>query len=63
MEMKTYVGIKDGKVVHNGMEIELPKHDGGISVTQTNRGLYVNGYEWTKNGWKRTIPAIFHYLF
>ena len=31
-------------------------------VSQINEKVYVNGYEYTRNGWKRTLRTIFHYF-
>ena len=32
-------------------------------VTQKGDKLYVDGYEWTGNVWRRSIKALWYYIF
>lgn len=42
---------------------DLPKKSSSSNVTIINDKLYINGYEWKNNQWKRTLKAIWHYWF
>lgn len=57
--------IVNGKLFINGEQIELPKHslNSGLNITQHNNKLYINGYEQIDGKWRRTLAAIWHYLF
>lgn len=64
--MKQVCEIRNGAIIINGEKITPPKKmfgSSGINVTQYNDKLYVNGYEWCNGKWKRTLAAIWRYLF
>lgn len=64
--MKQIFAINNGIIVINGEEIVPPKRafgNSGLNITQYNDRLFVNGYEWCNGKWKRTLAAIWHYLF
>lgn len=41
----------------------LPKKRPINSVTQCGGRLYVNGYEWNRGKWRRTLRAVWNYWF
>jgi hypothetical protein len=48
----------------NGEELPpLPTKRNGSSVTQIDNKIYVNGYEYKKGKWKRTLKALWHLWF
>lgn len=55
----------DGEfIIINGERLYRPgKPNAGLNVTQVGSKVYVNGYEWKKGRWRRTLPALFHYIF
>lgn len=52
-----------GTLVINGQEVDPPTPSKNLSVTQANGKIYVNGYEWTGSGWKRSLRGLFYHLF
>ena len=42
---------------------EHPNKSTSSSVTIINDKLYINGYEWKNNQWKKTLKAIWYYWF
>jgi len=61
--MKQIVGMIDGKLVIDGKYVDLPRPSNNIRVTQYNGNVYVNGFKWVDGKWKRTLDAIWHWLF
>lgn len=57
--------INQHSIQLNGKTIPLPPGRRGkrTSTTVINDHIYVNGYEYTGGKWKRTLKAIWHYLF
>lgn len=51
----------------NGKHHPLPKSVKGRNITTIGTGqgtkVYVDGYELTSKGWKRTLKALFHQFF
>lgn len=55
---------KDGKIFINDCQTNLPKEYKNIKVTQINNKVYVNGFELMEDHtWKRTLKAIWHWMF
>ncbi len=61
--MKHIVGTINGRIVIDGKFVDLPKPSNNIRITQYNNCVYVNGFKWVDGTWKRTLGAIWHYLF
>ena len=55
--------IRNGELYINNRRVEIPGSAKHYRVSQINEKVYVNGYEYTGNSWKRTLRAIFHYFF
>ena len=55
--------IIGSKLFINGEEIELPKSSNRICIVQKNSKVYANGYELVNGKWKRTISALWNYIF
>ena len=55
--------IRNGELYVNSKRVDFPGSKHNYRVSQINEKVYVNGYEYTGDGWKRTLPAIFHYFF
>lgn len=55
--------IRNGELYINNRRVEIPGSANHCRVSQINEKVYVNGYEYTGDGWKRTLRAIFHYFF
>lgn len=54
--------IIGGKVYIDGIKIpDCPKE--GYSSTIVNGRIYLNGYEWKNNKWKRTLKALWYEFF
>lgn len=48
----------------NGEELPpVPTSCFGNNVTQINDKIYVNGYEFKKGKWRRTLRALWHLWF
>lgn len=49
----------------NGKTISPPpsKRCGRVTTTIINDRIYVNGFEYINGKWKRTLKALWHYLF
>jgi len=56
--------ISNNKIVVNGVEIP-PVPNGKIynSTTIIDNKVYINGYELKNGKWRRTIKALFYYIF
>ena len=55
-----------GKFFVNGQEINYPslkKNHYLYKTTQVNNNIYINGYEYKDGKWKRTLKALFYYIF
>jgi len=50
------------KIFIDGMAVEPPKPSDCICISQHNGNVYVNGFEWTGEHWKRTLRATWHWL-
>ena len=61
--IKQVVCINGNEIYVNGEKINPPPKCNGLNVTQVDDKIYVNGYELIGGDWKRTIKAIFYYLF
>lgn len=61
----TSVSCSDGIVTINGKIINTPNKMNLNSVTNINGRLFIGGYEWIPSEckFKRTITAIWHWLF
>ena len=45
----------------NGVEVNEPPRTNGVqNITTVNGTVYINGYEWTGDGWKRTLKALWY---
>jgi hypothetical protein len=59
--------IQSGKkLIIDGKEYDLPKKkkwNDGCSVSLINGKVYVDGFELIDGEWKRTLKALFHYIF
>lgn len=52
------------KVVINGIELpQCPSKSKHINSTIVNEKIYLNGYEFKNGEWKRTLAALWHWLF
>lgn len=59
-----YTSNVNGCVYHNGKLLPpLPNNRKANSITQIDDKLYVNGYEWKGNQWKKTLKALWHKYF
>lgn len=48
----------------NGVKIPAPPcKSNSTNITTINDKVYVNGYEYKNGEWKRTLAAIWHWLF
>lgn len=54
-----YVKTSDGKKAH----YPIPKHIRCCNVTQTNGGIFIDGYEFKNGEFKRTLKAFWHLFF
>lgn len=59
----TTVIQSNGKVIINGREIESPKNSSSNNVAVINGKVYVDGYEFKNDEWKRTVMALWHKYF
>ena len=59
------VQIINNQICYKGNHLpELPnKHQSYNNVTIINDKLYINGFEWKNNQWKRTLKALWCYWF
>lgn len=63
--MKQLLMIQNNRIYIDGEWIEVPKQfkNTGLNVTQHDGRLFINGFELVGCKWKRTLAAIWHYLF
>lgn len=61
--MTQIIEVRNGEIRINNKNADFPKPFTHASITQIDGKLYVNGFEWVKGKWKRTLPAMWHYLF
>lgn len=58
------VMIINNEVYIDGNKVpDVSKSKRGANITTTDSKVYVNGYEYKNGKWKRTLGALFHYLF
>lgn len=57
VQVRNRVAIIDGKEYPF-----LPSMRGG-STTMINNKIFIDGYELTKKGWKKTLRAVWHQIF
>lgn len=59
------VVIEDNQLYINGEKlVDIPHNKMGTSViTQDGTHLCVNGYEWKRGKWRRTLRALWNYWF
>ena len=59
------VQVINGQAYYKGNPLpKLPnKHQSYSNVTIINDKLYINGYEWKNNQWKRTLKALWYNWF
>lgn len=58
------VQVINNKIYYKGNLLpEHPKKSTSSNVTIINDKLYINGFEWKNNQWKRTLKAIWYYWF
>lgn len=56
--------VVGNRVWINGEELPpVPTKRKGSSVTQIDDNIYINGYEFKKGKWKRTLKALWHLWF
>ena len=41
----------------------LPKKYTSVSLTTINGKIFINGYEWKDDQWKRTFRALWYWFF
>lgn len=51
------------KICINGVEFEFPKKVSHFKVATIDGKIFINGYEFTGRGWKRTLRSLWHYYF
>ena len=52
------------KVIVNGIELSpCPSKSNHINSTIVNEKIYLNGYEYKNGEWKRTLAALWYWLF
>ena len=56
------VVIMDGEIIFRGRKIPTPpNYKTGMNIIAVcNHRLYVNGYEWKRGAWRRTLGALLH---
>ena len=54
--------VVDNEVKINGEKLP-PCPSAGRNVTIIDGKVYIDGYEWTGDRWKRTVRAIWHMVF
>jgi hypothetical protein len=59
----TKIEILNDKMYINDVEVKKPFGMKGNIVSQINGKLYVDGYAYNDGKWKRTLLAIWHYIF
>lgn len=48
----------------DGKKIPDPPCDmNNVNITTIDKKVYINGYEYKNGKWKRTLVALWHYLF
>ena len=53
-----------GTIVIDGVELPpCPSKSKWTSSTIIDDKIYLNGYEWKDGEWKRTLAALWHWLF
>ncbi len=59
------VRINGNVIILDGSEIPPPPHftEHNSNITAIGDHIYINGYEWRNNNWKRTLAALWHYIF
>lgn len=56
--------VIDKEVYINGEKLpSVPIKSNNITVTTTDDGVFVNGFEWKNGEWKRTLKALWHWFF
>lgn len=56
--------LEDNRVTLGGKVLPpLPKKYSSVSLTHINGEIFINGYEWKNNQWKRTLRALWHWFF
>lgn len=56
--------VKDNRVWINGEELPpVPTKGNNYCLTQINDKVYINGYEFKKGKWRRTLKALWHLWF
>lgn len=51
--------VMDGELYINGEKVPRPKgNKRKTNIVQSGRKIFVNGYEWKHNKWKRTFWSI-----
>ena len=54
--------IINGEVYINGVKLPTCPNK-GYSSTIINSHIYLNGYEWKNNKWRRTLKALWYEFF
>ena len=60
------IALNNDKLVINGKTYDLPKrlqNRNGHSLTQVDNKIYIDGYEFRDGKFKRSLVALFHWLF
>ena len=60
----TYVSIVGNEIHINKQKVpDLPHKSSSMNVTTINDRVFINGYEYKDGEWKRTLAALWHWLF
>lgn len=54
--------VSNGEVIVNGVKLP-PCPSGGYSCTVINDKVYIDGFEFVNEKWKKTLRALWHKLF
>ena len=58
------IEVVNGKTIINGIELpSIPGKNGVANVSMINNKIYINGYELINGEWKRTLKALWYFLF
>ena len=56
--------ITDGKVMIRGIELPpVPSNKNYHQSAIINDKVYINGYEWKRGKWRRTLKALYYLMF
>lgn len=56
--------VAGNRVVKDGIELPpVPSTHTGHNSTIINGKVFIDGYEWKNNKWRRTLRALYHLYF